>query len=146
MSADGLTDDAIRALLASVRRIALVGASNKPARPSNGVMGFLLRHGYQVVPVNPGLAGQTIHGQRVVASLAEAGPIDMVDVFREASATPSIARQAVAAGARALWLQLGVLNEEAATIARVGGLVFVEDRCPAIEIPRLRIAPVGGRP
>lgn len=142
MSADGLTDADIRALLGSIRRIALVGASSKPTRPSHGVMRFLLRHGYQVVPVNPGMAGQDIHGQRVVASLAEAGAVDMVDVFREPSATPEIAREAVAIAAKALWLQLGVVNDEAARIAREAGLVFVQDRCPAIEIPRLGIAPV----
>lgn len=142
MTSDGLSDDAIRTLLGGIRRIALIGASNKPARPSNGVMRFLLDHGYQVVPVNPLLAGQEIHGRKVVASLAEAGPVDMVDVFREARAAPEIARQAVAAGARALWLQLGVVNAEAGRIAREGGLAFVEDRCPAIEIPRLGIAAV----
>lgn len=142
MPSDGLSDEAIRALLAGVRRIALVGASNKPVRPSHGVMGFLLDHGYQVVPVNPGLAGQDILGQRVVASLAEAGPVDMVDVFREPAAAPAIARDAVAIGARALWLQLGVISAEAAAIARAAGLVFVQDRCPAIEIPRLGIPPI----
>lgn len=143
MATDNLTDDALRQLLTSVRRIALVGASNKPERPSNGVLRYLLRHGYQVVPVNPGLAGQEIHGQRVVATLAEAGPIDMVDVFRESAAAAGIAQQAVAAGARALWLQLGVISDEARDIAAQAGLVFVQDRCPAIEIPRLGLAPVG---
>jgi len=143
MRSDGLSDGDIRALLGSARRIALVGASAKPARPSHGVMRFLLRQGYQVVPVNPELAGQQIHGQRVVATLADAGPVDMVDVFREASATPEIARQAVAIGAKALWLQLGVVNDEAMRIARDGGLVAVQDRCPAIEIPRLGIAAAG---
>ena len=146
MSSDGLSDDDIRALLTAVRRIAVVGASNKPARPSHGVMRFLLRQGYRVVPVNPGLAGQRIHGQTVVASLAEAGQVDMVDVFREASATPPIAREAVAIGAHALWLQLGEVNHEAMRIARQGGLVAVQDRCPAIEIPRLGLAPVGSLP
>jgi uncharacterized protein len=143
MATDNLTDDALRQLLASVRRVALVGASNKPGRPSHGVLRFLLDHGYQVVPVNPGLAGQDILGQRVVATLAEAGPVDMVDVFRESAAAPGIARQAVAAGARALWLQLGVLSDEARDIAAQAGLVFVQDRCPAIEIPRLGVARVG---
>jgi predicted CoA-binding protein len=139
MPADTLSDDDIRALLARVRRIALVGASAKPGRPSHGVMRFLLDHGFQVVPVNPGLAGQEIHGQTVVPTLAEAGPVDVVDVFREPAATPEIARQAVAIGAPALWLQLGVVNAEAAAIARDAGMVFVQDRCPAIEIPRLRV-------
>jgi predicted CoA-binding protein len=143
MATDNLTDDALRQLLASVRRIALMGASNKPDRPSNGVLRYLLRHGYQVVPVNPGLAGQEIHGQRVVATLAEAGPIDMVDVFRESAAAAGIAEQAVAAGAGALWLQLGVISDAARDIAAQAGLVFVQDRCPAIEIPRLGLAPVG---
>jgi predicted CoA-binding protein len=143
MATDNLTDDALRQLLASVRRIALMGASNKPDRPSNGVLRYLLRHGYQVVPVNPGLAGQEIHGQRVVATLAEAGPIDMVDVFRESAAAPGIAELAVAAGTGALWLQLGVISDAARDIAAKAGLVFVQDRCPAIEIPRLGLAPVG---
>lgn len=145
MASDALSDAAIAALLAGVRRIALVGASNKPARPSHGVMGFLLAHGYQVVPVNAGLAGQDILGQRVVATLAEAGQVDMVDVFREPAAAPAIAREAVAIGARALWLQLGVVSEEAGAIARAAGLVFVQDRCPAIEIPRLGLPPIAGR-
>jgi predicted CoA-binding protein len=143
MATDNLTDAALKDLLASVRRIALMGASNKPDRPSNGVLRYLLRHGYQVVPVNPGLAGQEIHGQRVVATLAEAGPIDMVDVFRESAAAAGIAEQAVAAGAGALWLQLGVISDAARDIAAKAGLVFVQDRCPAIEIPRLGLAPVG---
>jgi predicted CoA-binding protein len=142
MASDGLSDHDIRTLLARTRRIALVGASPKPERPSNGVLRFLLDHGYRVVPVNPGLAGKSIHGQTVVATLAEAGQVDMVDVFREASATPDIARQAVAIGARSLWLQLGVISEQAGAIARAAGLIFVQDRCPAIEIPRLRIAPI----
>jgi hypothetical protein len=141
MASDGLSDHDIRTLLARTRRIALVGASPKPDRPSNGVLRFLLDHGYRVVPVNPGLAGKSIHGQAVVATLAEAGQVDMVDVFREASATPGIAREAVAIGAKALWLQLGVTSAEAGAIARAAGLVFVQDRCPAIEIPRLGIAP-----
>lgn len=143
MASDGLSDHDIRTLLSRTRRIALVGASPKPERPSNGVMRFLLDHGYRVVPVNPGLAGKSIHGQAVVATLAEAGQVDMVDVFREAAATPGIAREAVAIGAKALWLQLGVISEEAGAIARAAGLIFVQDRCPAIEIPRLRIAPIG---
>jgi hypothetical protein len=143
MATDNLTDAALKDLLASVRRIALMGASNKPDRPSNGVLRYLLRHGYQVVPVNPGLAGQEIHGQRVVATLAEAGPIDMVDVFRESAAAAGIAEQAVAAGTGALWLQLGVISDAARDIAAKAGLVFVQDRCPAIEIPRLGLAPVG---
>lgn len=142
MTSDGLSDDAIRGLLGSVRRIALVGASDKPARPSNGVMAFLLGRGYQVVPVNPHLAGKMIHGQLVVATLAEAAPVDMVDVFREPAAAATIAREAVAVGARALWLQLGVMSREAGGIARAAGMTFVEDRCPAIEIPRLSIPPV----
>jgi uncharacterized protein len=143
MASDGLSDHDIRTLLARTRRVALVGASPKPERPSNGVLRFLLDHGYRVVPVNPGLAGQSIHGQAVVASLAEAGQVDMVDVFREASAAPDIARQAVAIGAKSLWLQLAVISDEAGAIARAAGMIFVQDRCPAIEIPRLGIAPIG---
>jgi predicted CoA-binding protein len=143
MATDNLSDAALKDLLARVRRVALVGASNKPERPSNGVLRYLLRHGYQVVPVNPGLAGQEIHGQPVVATLADAGQVDMVDVFRESAAAPGIAAQAVAIGAKALWLQLGVLSDEARDIAAKAGLVFVQDRCPAIEIPRLGLPRIG---
>ena len=127
----------IRALLLATRRIALVGASNKPERASHGVMRFLLARGYEVTPVNPGLAGQEILGQRVVASLAEAGPLDLVDVFRRSAEAGAVMDEAVALGARAVWLQLGVVDEAAAERARAKGVAVVMDRCPAIEWGRL---------
>lgn len=122
-----------RDLLLATRRIALVGASAKPDRPSFGVMRFLLDRGYDVTPVNPGLAGQEIHGRRVVATLAEAGPLDMVDVFRRSEEAGAVMDEAVALGARSVWLQLGVVDEAAAARARAKGAAVVMDRCPAIE-------------
>lgn len=120
-------------LLLTTRRIALVGASNKPDRASFRVMRFLLDRGYHVTPINPGLAGQEILGQRVVARLAEAAPLDLVDVFRRSEEAGAVMDEAVALGARAVWLQLGVLDEAAAARARAQGVTVVMDRCPAIE-------------
>jgi uncharacterized protein len=134
-----LDDSGITALLASARRIAVVGASSNPARPSHGVFLTLVRAGYDCVPVNPNET--EVAGVPVVATLAEAaagGPIDIVDVFRRSELTEEVAREAVAIGARALWLQLGVVNWEAARIAADGGLAVVMDRCTAIELRRLR--------
>lgn len=133
-----LTGDAeIAGLLRRVKRIALVGASANPARASYGVMAFLLERGFAVVPVNPGLAGQDLLGQRVVASIAEAGAVDMIDVFRSSDAVPGIVEEAIAAGAGAVWLQLGVVHEAAAARAVAAGLDVVMDRCPKIEMRRL---------
>lgn len=118
----------------------MVGASANPLRPSHGVMEYLLRQGYEVVPINPTI--ESVLGQRSFATLEEAvaatGAFDVVDVFRQPQHTPDIARSAVATGAKALWLQLGVVNWEAAQIARDGGLDVVMDRCTAIEHRRLR--------
>lgn len=139
-----LTDDqAIRDLLATTRTIALVGASDKPDRPSNEVMHKLLGHGYTVWPINPGLAGKTIHGQTVHASLADlpAAP-DLVDVFRRSEDVPGVVAEAIARGAKAVWLQLGVISEEGAAQAEAAGLKVVMNRCPKIEIPRLGVPPV----
>ena len=126
-------------LLGHARRIAVVGASDNPVRPSNGVMRQLIEAGYQIVPVNPRV--ETVMGLRSYATLEEAaaalGPIDIVDVFRRPEHTPDIARSAVAIGARALWLQLGVVNWEAAQIAHDAGLDVVMDRCTAIEQRRI---------
>lgn len=130
-------DADIAALLKRRPRVALVGASDKPARASNGVMRFLLERGFDVVPVNPLLAGRSIHGQPVAASLAEAGPLDMVDVFRRGEEAGAVVDEAVALGAKAVWLQLDVVDEAAAARARASGVLVVQDRCPAIEWPRL---------
>jgi predicted CoA-binding protein len=132
------SDADLRRLLENTRTIALVGASPKPNRPSHGVMAYLQQSGYRVIPVNPVAAGSTILGETVYGSLAEIRePIDMVDVFRRAEDTPPVAEEAVAAGAKSLWLQLGIANDEAADIATKGGLDVVMDRCTAVEIGRL---------
>ncbi|MGL5280901.1 MAG: CoA-binding protein [Plesiomonas shigelloides] len=131
-------EDLIREVLQSTRTVALVGASHKPERPSYRVMAYLLEQGYHVIPVNPGLAGQQLLGQEVKRTLADIDePVDMVDVFRSADAAYEIAGEAIAIGAKSLWLQLGVINEEAAALAQAAGLKVVMDHCPKIEIPRL---------
>jgi predicted CoA-binding protein len=128
----------IRDLLKATHTIALVGASPKPNRASYGVMAFLQQSGYRVIPVNPVAAGTTILGETVVGALADIKvPIDMVDVFRRAEDTPEVAREAVAVGAKSLWLQLGIANDESARIATEGGLDVVMDRCTAIEVGNL---------
>lgn len=127
----------IKDLLLRTRRIALVGASDRPDRPSHGVMKFLLDRGYDVTPVNPTLEGKEIHGRKVVRSLAEAGPLDLVDVFRRSEDAGGVMDEAVALGAKAVWLQLGVVHEPAAERARAKGVEVVMDRCPAIEWSRL---------
>jgi hypothetical protein len=119
-------------ILRDSRTIALVGASPKPDRPSNSVMRYLLAHGYRVIPVRP-LDCEQVHGVRCVASLADIDePIDLVDVFRRADAAPDHAREAVAAGAKAFWLQLGLRSAEAKAICTEAGLDYVEDACTAI--------------
>ena len=135
-----LLDDAgIRELLRSGPRIALVGASSSPIRPSNGVMHDLRRAGYDVVAVNP--RESEIDGlpcyPTVAAAVAATGPVDIVDVFRRSDLCVEHAREAVAAGARCLWLQLGIANEEAGRIAHEGGLAVVMDRCTIVEHRRL---------
>ncbi len=132
-----LDDAALRDLLSRTRRIALVGASANPARPSHGVMRFLLARGYAVTPVNPGLAGRTLLGQPVAAGLDDAGPLDMVDVFRASGQAGAVVDDAIRLGARSVWLQLGVIDAPAIQRARAAGLTAVMDRCPAIEWPRL---------
>ena len=130
-------DAEIRAVLTRYTRVALVGASARPERPSHGVMGFLLRHGFEVTPVNPGLAGQTIHAQTVVGTLDEAAPLEIVDIFRASDQVGPVVTDAIRLGAKVIWMQLGVVNRAAAAEARAAGLIVVMDRCPAIEWPRL---------
>ena len=137
------SDEAIAQLLAQVKRIALVGASAKPDRPSHRVMQFLLDEGYEVLPINPGLAGQRLPGQPVYASLADLPTsVEMADIFRDAASLPKVTQDVVAAGIPAMWTQLGVVNNEAERTGLDAGLQMVVDRCPAIEIPRLRDAGV----
>lgn len=139
------SDGEIADLLSKVRTIAMVGASNKPDRPSFGVMRTLQAHGYRVIPVNPALAGQSLHGETVMASLADIlEPVDMVDIFRRADEVEPIVDAAVAIGAKAVWMQLGVISDAAAARAVAAGLAVVMDHCPAIELSRLNVAPVSG--
>ena len=139
------TDSDIKMLLESARTIALVGASDRPDRPSNRVMATLQQHGYRVIPVNPQITGEHVHGEYVFRELAQLGdPIDIVDIFRRSDAAGEVVDQAIAIGARAVWMQLGVINEAAAARAEAAGLQVVMDRCPAIDIPRLRVAAING--
>ena len=134
---------AIETILRDCHTIAVVGLSSDPNRPSYDIAAYMQRHGYRVIPVNPGLAGQQIHGQTVAATLADiAEPIDMVDIFRNSEAAGETVDEAIAAGVRAVWMQLGVVNAAAAARAEAAGLRVVMDHCPAIEIPRLGIPPV----
>jgi predicted CoA-binding protein len=139
-----LTDDAdIAQLLRETRTIALIGASDRPDRPSYGVMRFLQGHGYRVIPVNPQITGEHVHGEYVWRELSQIGePIDLVDIFRRPQAAGEAVDEAIAAGAKAVWLQIGVVNEEAAARAEAAGLKVVMDRCPKIEIPRLGVEKV----
>jgi len=140
MAIDGLSDDTIRSLLLNTRRIAVVGASANPARPSHGVTGFLIGRGFDVTPVNPGLAGQRLHGATVAASLEEAGPLDMVDIFRRSEEAGKVVDEAIRLSAKSVWMQLGVIDTAAAERARAAGLVAVMDRCPVIEWGRLGLS------
>lgn len=140
---DGQSDDIIRHILATTRRIALVGASAKPWRPSHEVMRFLLDRGYHVTPVNPGLSGQIVHGRAVVADLADATPLDMVDLFRASAHVAALVDDAIQLGAKTIWMQLGVIDQQAAAKARAAGVPVVMDRCPVIE--HRRIGPIETR-
>jgi predicted CoA-binding protein len=132
------SDTLIRSILRSVKTIAMVGASGNDIRPSYFAMMYLLNKGYRVIPVNPGLAGKEILGQKVYAALKDVPPpVDMVDIFREARYAPEIARETVAEkdrlGVKVLWMQLGVVSDEAAKIGADAGLTVIMDRCPKIE-------------
>lgn len=138
MSHDAYADDHIRAIFASVKTIAVVGASANPDRPSFHVTEFLIDRGFEVYPVNPGLAGKTIAGRPVFAHLADVpAPVDMVDVFRNSDAAGAVVDEAIAVGAKVVWMQLGVRDDAAAARAEAAGLTVIMNRCPAIEMPRL---------
>jgi predicted CoA-binding protein len=146
MNHDNYSDDYLRDILESVHTIAVVGASPRRGRPSHGVMAYLQRHGYRAIPVNPNAAGDMINGERCYAALAEVPePIDMVDVFRRSEAAGDAVDQAIAVGAKIVWMQLGVRDDAAAARAEAHGLKVVMNRCPAIEIPRLRLLPRNSR-
>ena len=133
-----MTQSDLRELLLTARVIAVVGLSANPDRPSNQVAWYLHHQGYELYGVNPLCPREEVFGVPVLASLDQVPkPIDVVDVFRRAVHTPEVARQAVAVGARALWLQLGISSPEARAIAEEGGLAYVEDRCMKVEHARL---------
>ncbi len=131
-------DQQLRDLLTSVRTIAMVGASSRTDRPSHGVMKILLDAGFRVIPVTP--KEESVLGRRAYASLADIPePVDVVDVFRRAEETPAVAEDAVKIGAKVLWLQLGISNDEAARIASDGGLTVVMDKCIGQTVRRLEV-------
>ena len=135
------TDEEIAELLKNARTIAMIGASDRPQRPSYGVMKFLQDHGYRVIPVNPQITGEHVHGEFVWRELAQIGvPIDIVDIFRRPEAAGEAVDQAIFIGAKAVWLQIGVINEEVAARAEAAGLKVVMDRCLKIEIARLGLS------
>ena len=138
MDHDNYSDDYIRSILENVRTIAMVGASSNTVRPSYFVLKYLLEKGYRVFPVNPGHAGKEFLGQTVYASLSDIpDPVDMVDIFRNAQAAGPITDEAIAIGAKIVWMQLSVRNDEAAARAEAAGLKVVMNRCPKIEYGRL---------
>ena len=137
---DGMNypDTLIKSILRSVKTIVMVGASGNEIRPSYFAMMYLLNKGYKIIPVNPGMAGKEILGQKVYASLKEVpAPVDMVDIFREAKYAPDIVREAIQErdrlGFKYVWMQLGIVSEEAANLAEEAGLTVIMDRCPKIE-------------
>jgi hypothetical protein len=133
-----IRDDDIAELLTSARTIAVVGASDRPNRPSYGVMKFLQDWGYRVIPVNPQITGEHVLGEFVWRELAQIGvPIDIVDIFRRPEAAAEAIEQAIFVGAKAVWMQVGVINHEAAAKAEAAGLKVVMDRCTKLEIMRL---------
>jgi predicted CoA-binding protein len=137
-------DEDIAELLTNARTIAMIGASDRPGRASYGVMKFLQDHGYRVFPVNPQITGEHVHGEFVWRELAQIGEaIDIVDIFRRSEMAAEAVDQAIFAGAKAVWMQLGVINQDAAARAEAAGLKVVMDRCPKIDIARLGLPAVG---
>lgn len=138
MNHDTYTDAYIKDILASCRTFAFVGASPTPSRPSYFAMKYLLAKGFHVIPVNPAYPGETILGQKIHASLGEIDvPVDVVNIFRKSDAALAITREAIAVGAKVVWMQLGIRNDAAAKLAEKAGLKVVMDRCPKIEYGRL---------
>lgn len=145
---DPVADALLHEILTTTRVVALVGASANPERPSHDVGRSLIAQGMRVIPVNPGLAGQTIWGQPVVARLADIPPeagVQMVDIFRRADQVPEVVDEALAhlPALRTVWMQLGIISEEAAARAIAAGKTVVMDRCPKIEFCRLGIGGIG---
>jgi predicted CoA-binding protein len=135
-------DEDIAALLSGSRTVAVIGASDRPDRPSYGVAKFMADCGWRVLPVNPAITGEHLHGEYVWRDLGQIGvPIDIVNIFRQPAAAGEAVDQAIAAGATAVWLQLGVINDEAAARAEAAGLQVVMDRCIKIDAARLGISP-----
>jgi hypothetical protein len=135
-------DDLLKSILRATKVIAMVGSSANEMRPSYFAMKYLLDKGFTVIPVNPGMAGQKVLGQTVYASLKDLpAPVDMVDIFRASDAAPAVVREALGEkdrlGIKTIWMQLGIISEEAAALAREAGLTVVMDRCPKIEYGRL---------
>jgi predicted CoA-binding protein len=138
MNHSSYSDAYLRDILTSVHTVAVVGASPRPHRPSHGVMRYLQHQGYRAIPVNPFAAGDMLLGERCYGGLAEIPePVDMVDIFRRSELAGTAVDDAIAIGAKAVWLQLGVIDAAAAARAEAKGIKVVMDRCPAIEIPRL---------
>lgn len=141
-ASDQYSDQLIEMILKEIKTIALVGASNKKDRPSNEVMHFLLDHGYDVIPVNPQLKDQKIAGRKVVASLEDISqPIDMVDIFRNSEAVKETVDEILSLRhlPKVIWMQLGVINEKSAKKATKADIKVIMDRCPKIEILRLKM-------
>lgn len=133
----------LRKILETVRTIALVGASDKPNRPSHEVMAYLQGRGYRIIPVNPRLAGQTVLGETVYANLASIPwPVDMADLFLAPNHTDAVIDEAIEQGIPVIWMQIGVINEVGALRAEEAGVTVVMDKCPKQEIPRLGVPPL----
>ena len=130
--------DYLRAILTGAKTIAVVGASNEPWRPSFGIMRYLQRAGYRIIPVNPFLVGQTVHGETFRASLRDLSEqVDLVNVFRRPDAIGEVVEDAIATAAPALWLQLGIRNDAACARAEAAGMAVVTNRCISVEHARL---------